>query len=255
MPGQWGIDMRRRPPGSGAGRRKTKSEDKAVELDWEQMKEFLNLRHATAYPLWSLIILSGVIVSIVAERIFRFAGLERQTRSLTRKLIDLMVERNVEDARKLCAKSKTPMSAVFGEGLRWRAIALEDLTQILSTARQELLAGLRRGVWFIGTIGSLAPYIGLLGTVIGIMQAFGAIAESGDAGFEVVSSGISEALVATAIGLVVAILALTLFNWLSTWLTVISATCTRASERFVQALLFLESGGNKEVSDGSGTAE
>jgi biopolymer transport protein ExbB len=99
---------------------------------------------------------------------------------------------------------------------------------------------LRRGLWFVGTIGSLAPYIGLLGTVVGIMQAFGAIAESGDAGFEVVSAGISEALIATAVGLLVAIIALLLFNWLQTRVSNIAAIFTRASERFVQSLLYLE---------------
>ena len=142
------------------------------------------------------------------------------------------------------------MAEVFGEGLRWKSIALEDLNQVLTTARAELLHDLRRGLWFIGTIGSLAPYIGLLGTVIGIMVAFGEIAKSGDAGFEVVSAGISEALIATAIGLIVAIFALMLFNWLQTRVGSIAATCNRASERFVQALLFLEAG-ETEAADGN----
>jgi len=112
---------------------------------------------------------------------------------------------------------------------------------VLHTSRQEALSELRRGVWFIGTIGSLAPYIGLLGTVIGIMVAFGAIAQSGDAGFDVVSAGISEALIATAVGLLVAITSLALFNWLQVIVNGIAATFSRASERFVQALLFVES--------------
>ena len=113
------------------------------------------------------------------------------------------------------------------------------------------------GLWFIGTVGSLAPYIGLFGTVIGIMVAFGAIAESGDAGFEVVSAGISEALIATAVGLLVAIVSLALFNWLQVRVGGIAASFTRASERFIQALLYVEAAPpaapdrSAEVADGN----
>ena len=71
-------------------------------------------------------------------------------------------------------------------------------------------------------------------------MAFGAIAESGDAGFEVVSAGISEALIATAVGLLVAIVSLALFNWLQVRVGGIAASFTRASERFIQALLYVE---------------
>jgi biopolymer transport protein ExbB len=204
-------------------------------------------------------VLSVVVFAIALERLWKYRGLEKDTRELTRKLVDTLVRRDLSAARTLCEASRTPMSEVFAEGLRWRNIALEDLNEVLSTARNEMLTELRRGLWFIGTIGSLAPYIGLLGTVIGIMVAFGAIAESGDAGFEVVSAGISEALIATAVGLLVAIVSLMLFNWLQVRVGAIAATCTRASERFVQALLFVEArpeegvavNPSREVGDGS----
>ena len=167
-------------------------------------------------------------------------------RELTRQTIDALVRRDVQSARDLCEAATSPISEIYLEAMRWRNIALEDLNEVLSTARNEMLSELRRGLWFIGTIGSLAPYIGLLGTVIGIMGAFGAIAASGDAGFAVVSAGISEALIATAVGLLVAILALALYNFLQVRVNAIAATCSRASERFVQALLFVEAGANDE---------
>jgi biopolymer transport protein TolQ len=122
-------------------------------------------------------------------------------------------------------------------GLQTRIDKAMDLAL---TREMERLEG-RLG--FLATIGSAAPFIGLFGTVVGIMRAFGAIAESGDAGFAVVSAGISEALIATAVGLLVAILALVLFNWLQTRVSNIAAVFTRASERFVQALLYLEASG------------
>jgi biopolymer transport protein ExbB len=208
-----------------------------VQLGWTHLLDLLHQGRLTTYPLG---LLSVIVFAIAFERLWRYRGLDAATRDLTRKLVECLVRRDVAAARTLCEAAKTPMAEVFGEGLRWRNIALEDLHQILHTARLEVVMELRRGLWFVGTIGSLAPYIGLLGTVVGIMQAFSAIAESGDAGFAVVSAGISEALIATAVGLLVAILALLLFNWLQTRISNIAAVFTRASERFVQALLYLE---------------
>ncbi len=221
-----------------------------MNLESSELLELLWLARFTTIPLG---LLSVVIFGIAFERLMKYRGLEAQTRDLTRKLVDCLVRRDLSAARTLCEASTTPMADVFGEGLRWKSIALEDLSQVIHTARAELVTELRRGLWFIGTIGSLAPYFGLLGTVIGIMVAFGEIASSGDAGFEVVSAGISEALVATAVGLLVAIVALLIFNWLQTRVGAISSTFARASERLVQALLFLEAG-ETEGNDGDLTA-
>ena len=74
------------------------------------------------------------------------------------------------------------------------------------------MAQLKRNLWVLGTIGSASPFIGLLGTVIGIVRAFHDMAEQGAGGFSVVAGGISEALIATAAGLVVAIIALITYN-------------------------------------------
>jgi biopolymer transport protein ExbB len=204
-----------------------------------EILHLLNLGWYVTYPLG---LLSVIVFAIAFERLWKFRGLEAATRDLTRKLVEHLLKRDLPAARALCDASTTPMSSVFAEGLRWGNFAVEDVQQALATARQELVTDLRRGVWFVGTIGSLAPYIGLLGTVIGIIRAFGAIAESGDAGFAVVSQGISEALIATAVGLLLAIIALALYNYLNTRITAITGTSARASERFVQALITLEAG-------------
>src|SRR5262249_49348693 len=71
---------------------------------------------------------------------------------------------------------------------------------------------LKRYVWLLGTIGSLAPFIGLLGTVVGIIRAFENMAATGSGGFAVVAAGISEALIATAGGLLVGVLSIFAYN-------------------------------------------
>lgn len=85
-------------------------------------------------------------------------------------------------------------------------------------ARQHEVLGidLRRGLSIIASVGSVAPFVGLLGTVVGIIAAFGKISETGSGGLSSVAGGISEALVVTALGLLIAIPAVLLFNRLST---------------------------------------
>lgn len=207
----------------------------------------------TVYPL---ALASVITLTILFERMWRYRGLENQTRSITRETIESLVRRDVDGARSACEQSETPVSKVFLEAMRWKNIAIEDLDRVLLTARQEAVTDLKRGLWVIGTIGSLAPYVGLFGTVVGIIRAFQSMAVEGVGGFEVVAAGISEALVATAAGLFVAIIALMFFNYLQTRANTLGTTYARSCERFLQALIFVEtaaSGGSNraEVQGGS----
>jgi len=206
-------------------------------LDASRILELLNQGGLTVYPLAMGSVLT---LWILVERLWRFRGIAQATRKLTHETIEKLVRRDLAGARGLCEASKAPIAKIFLEAMRWRNIALEDLERVIATSRQEAAAGLKRGLWVIGTIGSLAPYVGLFGTVVGIIRAFQDMAEHGAGGFEVVAAGISEALVATAAGLFVAIVALLFFNYLQVRVGAIAATYARACERFVQALLYVE---------------
>ena len=151
----------------------------------------------------------------------------------------------------MCEKSDAAIAKIFIEAMRWKNIAIEDLDRVLSTARHEAVTDLKRGLWVIGTIGSLAPYVGLFGTVVGIIRAFQSMAAEGVGGFEVVAAGISEALVATGAGLFVAIVALSFFNYLQVRATALGTVYARSCERFLQALIFLETAADTDDSNRS----
>lgn len=185
-------------------------------------------------------------LSIFGERWWRLRGLERASRELASDVIAKLVARDPEGARRTCEESELPVADMLLEGLRWQNVAIEDLDRVFLTIRAELSERLKRGVWIIGTVGSLAPFVGLFGTVIGIIRAFATMSSSGETGFDVVSASLSEALIATAAGLGVAIVALLIFNYLNTRISHVTATYARASERLVQALLYVESGGQAE---------
>ncbi len=204
----------------------------------QELIELLWMGRLTVIPL---AVGSVIVFAIVLERVWRYRGIDRSTRSLTRGTIEKLVRRDLEGARGLCRAAKTPIAEIYLEAMRWKNVALEDLERVLATSRQEAASDLKRGLWVIGTIGSLAPYVGLFGTVVGIIRAFQDMAREGAGGFEVVAAGISEALVATAAGLAVAIVALLVFNYLQVRAGVIAATYARSCERFVQALLYVES--------------
>jgi biopolymer transport protein ExbB len=216
-------------------------------LDAQTFLQLLQDGGLTVYPLAAGSIIS---VAILLERLWRFRGIDRETRALTRQVVEALVRRDVSGARELCKKSGTAVGQMYGDAMRWRNIALEDLERVLATSRHEAAADLKRGLWVVGTIGSLAPYVGLFGTVVGIIRAFQDMALHGTGGFEVVAAGISEALVATGAGLFVAIMALMFFNYLQVRVGAIAGVYARSCERFVQALLYVETA---SVRKGEGT--
>lgn len=95
------------------------------------------------------------------------------------------------------------------------AEALESVEAALERALEAEGTALRRGLGALATIGSTAPFVGLFGTIVGIVDAFREIARSGAGGLGAVSAGIAEALVTTGLGILVAIVAIVLFNWAS----------------------------------------
>jgi biopolymer transport protein ExbB len=204
----------------------------------ERVFELLVMGWLSTVPL---AIGSIVSIAIFVERYLKLRGLEKQSRDVSTEVIEALVKRDLAGARQICEQADTPLAELFLEGLRWQNVALEDLERIFATIRAELGSALRRGIWLIGTTGSLAPFVGLFGTVIGIIRAFSEMAEAGAAGFAVVAAGISEALIATALGLGVAIVALFLFNYLQVRVQAVTSTYARGSERMVQALLYVES--------------
>jgi len=207
-------------------------------FDTSAVLQMLWTGRLTVIPLG---ICSIMAIAVVFQQLFRLRGLDRKSRDLTRGVVDAVVKHDLVTARSLCESAKTPLAGIFLEGLRWRNIALEDLNSVLSTSRSEAVTELRRGLWVLGTIGSLAPFIGLFGTVWGILRSFHDMATQGSGGFAVVASGISEALVATAVGLLVAIIALAAFNWLQVRVGAVAGLFSRSCERLVQALLYVES--------------
>src|SRR5260221_6465140 len=114
--------------------------------------------------------------------------------------------------------------------------SLELVTSALRDSISETLIQLKRGLGFLATIGSTAPFVGLFGTVVGIINAFRSIAATGSGGMSVVSGGIAEALVSTAMGIFVAIPAVVAFNHFTGKIETFHVAMNRASSQLVNRL-------------------
>jgi biopolymer transport protein ExbB len=114
--------------------------------------------------------------------------------------------------------------------------SLELVSSALRDSMSETLVDLKKGLGFMATIGSTAPFIGLFGTVVGIINAFTSIAATGSGGMSVVSGGMAEALVSTALGIFVAIPAVVAFNSFTGKIETFHVQMNRASTQLVNHL-------------------
>lgn len=112
-----------------------------------------------------------------------------------------------------CQRSPAPLAVVVRLGLQNFSLGAKSVTELMEAAALEEKMKLERYLSILGTLGNIAPFIGLFGTVIGIIRAFRDLAVSGSGGPSVVSAGIAEALITTAAGLVVAIPAVVAYNY------------------------------------------
>jgi biopolymer transport protein ExbB len=172
--------------------------------------------------LWIIVACSVIALGVALERAFALWGFISGARRLADAVARALYRGDLEDARAQCDRSRSPSADVFLAALvasqarkGIRAATVEKLTAAVERERQQVNLKLRRNLWILGTVGATAPFIGLFGTVVGIMHAFRQMAHTGQGGFTVVAAGISEALITTAGGIAVAIEAVVIFNFLN----------------------------------------
>ena len=191
----------------------------------------------TLYPLG---LCSIITVAVFLERLWYYRGALRATRALTMRVLDSLQDNDLATARAACGTVPSPASRVLSQALFLRDRRPERVAKTLDISRTQEILLLKERVWLLGTIGSMAPFIGLFGTVVGIIKSFKQMALTGSGGFAVVAAGISEALIATAAGLVVAIIAIVAYNYLMVRASRIAAELKVSCESVAGALGDLE---------------
>ena len=162
--------------------------------------------------LWLLIGLSVLSVAIILERGLFFCRLRGDFSTLSRNITKLLTEGKWEDAAKACEQDSSFEAKVALWGFEHRSKGEESIASSMEGFAMGERHKLDRGLVILGTLGNNAPFIGLFGTVIGIIEAFQKLSTNPEGGATVVMGSISEALIATAVGLLVAIPAVIAFN-------------------------------------------
>lgn len=171
-----------------------------------------------------LLIMSVYSIAIMVERYLTYTSAKKQSREFAPRVAQALKNNRIEEAINICDKHrKSHLAMVVNSGLQeFRAheqspeISGEEIDaskRALQRAVAIKTAEFRRGLSGLATIGSTAPFVGLFGTVVGIINAFRGMKEAETAGIAAVAGGISEALFATALGLLVAVPAVWLFNY------------------------------------------
>ena len=178
------------------------------------MEALLKMADGAAHGILYLMILASVVsVSIMIERYFSLKKLSRSSKVIASDFKAMLAEQNLQNIQALSKQSDSLESKALGYGLTFvENHGQEGLDDLFNSFKLVERPELEKNLNLLGTIASNAPYIGLLGTVMGIMKAFNDLANAPGQGNEVVMAGIGHALVSTALGLAVAIPAVVGFN-------------------------------------------
>ncbi len=184
----------------------------------QQGLDLFQIIHRGALATYPLILLSVVSVAVVLERLWSLRNIGSVTLRIADSILEPIRKGQKDLAIAICRQnSHCPAGRIFLNVISKHGDQGLELAGTFATeAMFEETQKLRKHLWILGTVASSAPFIGLLGTVVGIIKSFENMAIVGTGGFTVVAAGISEALVATALGLGVAIIAVIFYNYFQT---------------------------------------
>ncbi len=230
---------------------------------WAQMGVFAKgiIVTLAIMSIWSL--------TIMIQKWWSIRQAQAETKRFAPEFSQFLEEDNLTEAIKLAeGYKKSHVARVLGNALSEvrplimdGSVTVADINSAERAVEREMLmtiVDLKRGLGVLATTGATAPFVGLLGTTMGIVNAFTGMAASGSGGLSAISAGIAEALITTAFGLMVAIPAVWMFNYFSTKIDNLTAEMTYTSKEMIDYLIkgvsgeFGRSRFTREFSTGTG---
>lgn len=189
------------------------------------------------YPILFLLIF-GVAMSIYKFWALMWASIN--TRKFLKKIKAALSEGGIDAATEVCANTRGPIASIFHAGLLRTRRGLEHVEKAIVNAGTIEMAFLERGLIWLSTIISIAPLLGFTGTVAGMIKAFQSIAEANEISPSIVAGGISEALLTTLFGLIVAIIIQFFYNFFLSRIDHLVLDMEESSSDLVDSLTELE---------------
>ena len=164
--------------------------------------------------LWLLLITSVISLGMILERLFTLGSISRRSNQFRDKAHDLLQSYSLQEVENLAQNRSSLPERALNYGIRHaKEQGSSGLAEVFNSFLMIEKPKMEKNLNFLATVGSNAPFVGLLGTVLGIMKAFSDLAQNAGSGNQAVMAGIADALVATAVGLFVAIPAVIAYNY------------------------------------------
>lgn len=203
---------------------------------------FLDVMSHGSGAMWLILVFSVLAVGVAVERIVAQFQFTTRARALAAQVGRCLGRGAVGEGRSACERSPSPLADVFLVGFeRHGRVRPELVATAVHRERQRVVQDLRTRLWILGTIGALAPFVGLAGTVLGIMDAMSGFEDTDEVKFSMVSGPISDALIATAAGIIVAIEAVIFFNFFQQRSARIATELKLLTDEFLEQLTELPS--------------
>jgi len=188
--------------------------------------------------MWVVVAFSVVALAVGIERMIAQWKFVTRARMLGETVTRCLARGAVEESRSACERSPSPIADVFLVGYeRLGRAKPEHVATAVHRERLRVNQDLRARLWMLGTVGATAPFVGLFGTVVGIIVAMGGFKGDDTIKFNMVSGPISEALIVTAAGILVAVQAVILFNFFSQRANRIATELKLLTDEFLELLL------------------
>ena len=192
--------------------------------------------------MYPLLFLSLLALTVIIERFIVFAKAKVNVNEfLTNIRKALLVNRNVKEAIKVCEEYRGPVASVVKAGLLRYGHSKEDIEKTIENAALYELDRLERRMGVLASTANVAPMLGFLGTVSGMIKSFATLAEQGLTNPAAVAVGISEALITTATGLIIAIPAQLAYNWYTTKITRFVRDIETATNMLMETFIEMDS--------------
>jgi biopolymer transport protein ExbB len=192
--------------------------------------------------MYPLLFFSVLAATVAIERFIVFSKAKINVNEFLTKIRKaLLVNRNVKEAIKVCEQNRGPVASVMKAGLLRYGHSREDIEKTIENAALYELDRLEKRLGILATTANVAPMLGFLGTVAGMIKSFATLAEQGLTNPALVAVGISEALITTAAGLIIAIPAQLVYNWYNTKITRFVRDIETASNMLVETFTEMDS--------------
>ncbi len=204
--------------------------------------EFLDFLHRGGFAMYALLLLSVVSLGIVLERLYFFSRQHSDPTQLLKEIGERVAKDDMNGAIAVCDRHRGMLPKILQFGLYRHEKSRADISDALSIALLEQLNQLEANLPIIGTVAVIAPFVGLFGTVLGIIRAFNDIALKGNSTPAVVAAGVSEALITTAAGLIIAVVAVIFFNYFKSRIKAYNQEMIVAANKLAEMLAFHNAG-------------